>query len=199
VKELKSITSLAGVFEKLPGVGKKTALRYAFSIVEKFDSDDVTEFAQALFECKNKIRHCPICGMLTDEEKCEICSDSGRDHSRIIVIRDTKDVYSIEKTNQYHGFYHVLNGLISPLDGIGPDDINIQSLEKRIQEGNVREIIIATSFTPSGETTAMYLSRILKRDNLEISRIGYGIPAGGDIEYVDELTLQKALEAKQKI
>lgn len=199
MKELKPLNNLANCFEKLSGVGKKTASRYAFNIVEKYSVTEVEEFAQALLECKYKIKHCSNCGMLTDQDICEICSDEERDSSVVIVVRDTKDIYAIEKTNRFRGRYHVLNGLISPLDGIGPDNINISSLEKRIKNQNIKELIIATSFTPNGETTALYLSRIFKDEGITISRIGYGLPAGGDIEYVDELTLLKALEAKQRL
>lgn len=199
MKELKALSNLANCFEKLSGVGKKTASRYAFNIVEKFTQAQVEEFAQALIDCKHKIKHCLNCGMLTDKDFCEICSDEERDSTVVIVVRDTKDIYAIEKTNRFRGSYHVLNGLISPLDGIGPDDINISSLEKRIKTQKIKELIIATSFTPNGETTALYLSRIFKDEGLTISRIGYGLPAGGDIEYVDELTLLKALEAKQQL
>ena len=137
--------------------------------------------------------------LLTVYKTCVICRDEERDPNVLIVVRDTKDVYAIEKTHRYRGRYHVLNGLISPLDGIGPDEININSLEKRIKDEDIKELIIATSFTPSGETTALYLNRLFKDRGVTISRIGYGLPAGGDIEYVDELTLLKALEAKQKI
>lgn len=199
MKDLKPLSHLANCFEKISGVGKKTASRYAFNIVEKFSEADVEEFARALLDCKYKIKNCPSCGMLTDKETCDICRDEERDPNVLIVVRDTKDVYAIEKTHRYRGRYHVLNGLISPLDGIGPDEININSLEKRIKDEDIKELIIATSFTPSGETTALYLNRLFKDRGVTISRIGYGLPAGGDIEYVDELTLLKALEAKQKI
>ena len=134
--------------------------------------------------------------MLTDKDTCEICSSSYREKKQIMVVKDTKDVFAIEKTSQYNGLYHVLNGLISPLDGVSPDDLNIQTLETRLDE--IDEIIIATPFTPSGETTALYLERILNKDNLVISRIGYGLPAGGDIEYVDELTLKRAIDSRKK-
>ena len=194
--EIKFLDSLAKSFEKLPGVGKKTAQRYAYYVVEKLSIEETEQFAKNLVETKKKIRYCNTCGMLTDKTICEICSSSYRNKKQIMVVKDTKDVLAIEKTSQYNGLYHILNGLISPLDGISPDDLNIESLEARIDE--IDEIIIATPFTPSGETTALYLEKILAKDNLVISRIGYGLPAGGDIEYVDELTLKRAIDSRKK-
>lgn len=194
--EIKFLDSLAKSFEKLPGVGKKTAQRYAYYVVEKMSNEEVEHFSKVLVETKDKVKHCNICGMLTDKDECEICTSNYRDKKQIMVVRDTKDVLAIEKTSQYNGLYHVLKGLISPLDGISPDDLNIDSLEKRTSD--VDEIIIATPFTPSGETTALYLEKILQKENLIISRIGYGLPAGGDIEYVDELTLKRAIDARKK-
>ena len=194
--EIKFLDNLAKSFEKLPGVGKKTAQRYAYYVVEKLSLEETEQFAKRLIETKNKIKYCNTCGMLTDKDTCEICSSSYREKKQIMVVKDTKDVFAIEKTSQYNGLYHVLNGLISPLDGVSPDDLNIQTLETRLDE--IDEIIIATPFTPSGETTALYLERILNKDNLVISRIGYGLPAGGDIEYVDELTLKRAIDSRKK-
>lgn len=192
--EIKFLDNLAKSFEKLPGVGKKTAQRYAYYVVEKLSIEDVETFSKVLVETKQKIRYCNKCGMLTDQDTCEICSSKYRDKTQIMVVRSTKDVLAIEKTSQYNGLYHVLGGLISPLDGVGPDDLNIDSLVSRLDGTN--EIIIATSFTPSGETTALYLEKILNKEGLKISRIGYGIPAGGDIEYIDELTLKRAIDAR---
>ena len=194
--EIKFLDNLAKSFEKLPGVGKKTAQRYAYYVVEKLSLEETEQFAKRLVETKNKIKYCNTCGMLTDKDTCEICSSSYREKKQIMVVKDTKDVFAIEKTSQYNGLYHVLNGLISPLDGVSPDDLNIQTIETRLDE--IDEIIIATPFTPSGETTALYLERILNKDNLVISRIGYGLPAGGDIEYVDELTLKRAIDSRKK-
>ena len=195
MSETKFLDNLASCFEKLPGVGKKTAQRYAYYIIEKMSLDDVKELSNELVKTKENVKHCKICGMLTDLDICHICNNSYRNKEQIMVVRDTKDVLAVEKTAQYNGLYHVLGGLISPLDGITPDNLNIDSLEKRLD--NIKEVIIATSFTPNGETTALYLEKILKKDNLTISRIGYGLPAGGDIEYVDELTLKRALDARK--
>lgn len=189
---LKFLDQLASSFENLPGVGKKTARRYAYYIVEKMSNEQVDEFAKTLIETKNKIKNCPICGMLSIQTPCEICSAKLRDKSKIMVLKDTKDIIAVENMGEYNGLYHSLNGLISPMDGIGPNDLTIDMLEKRLDE-SVEEVIIATSFTPAGETTAIYLEKILAKEGLLISRLGYGLPAGGDIEYVDELTLKRAL------
>ncbi len=199
MKELKFLEPLIDCFEKLPGVGQKTATRYAFQVVEKLSLEDVEEFARTLIDIKANIKHCEVCHILTTEDVCDICSSDLREKDKILVVKDTKDVISLEKTKQYNGVYHILGGLISPLDGIGPDDLCIQELEERCKNPQVKEIIIATSLTPQGETTALYLEKILKREGLEISRIGYGIPAGGDIEYADELTLRKALASRIKL
>ncbi len=197
--ELRFLEPLISVFEKLPGVGRKSATRYAFYLVEKFSDEDIEEAIKAISEVHDNIKHCSKCNILTDKEVCDICNNPVRDSSKILVVRDTKDVISLERTKQYNGLYHVLGGLISPLDGVGPDDINVDSLENRLKKDDIQEVILATSFTPQGETTALYLERILKKEGLTITRIGYGIPAGGDIEYADELTLQKALESRNKI
>lgn len=197
--KIEFLDELAANFEKLPGVGKKTALRYAYSIIEKMDLDDVEKFANSLIDTKKKVKTCAKCGVLTTKDICEICNDEERDKSKILVVKDTKDVLAIERTNQYQGLYHVLGGLINPLEGIGPDKINIKTLEERVKNEEVKEVIIATTFTPSGETTALFLEKILKRDGLIISLIGYGLPAGGDIEYIDELTLKRALQWRNKI
>lgn len=189
------LEALTAYFEKLPGVGKKTAARYAYYIIEKMSEEDVVEFSQKLIETKQTVRNCSVCGMLTNKDVCDICSSSYRDKSQIMIIKDTKDVIAIEKTNQYNGLYHVLGGLITPLEGVGPDDININSIENRLE--GVFEIIIATPFTPQGEMTSLYIERIYKDKNIKISRIGYGLPAGGDIEYVDELTLKRALDSRR--
>lgn len=199
MNQLEILNSLSEKFEKLPGVGKKTATRYAYCVIEKMSLEEVESFATALIETKKKVKYCKTCGLITSDENCEICKDDKRDHSKILVVKDSKDVFAIERTNQYQGTYHVLGGLINPLEGIGPDKLNITSLENRCKDEKVKEVIIATTFTPSGETTALFLEKILKRENLIISLIGYGLPAGGDIEYIDELTLKRALEWRNKI
>jgi recombination protein RecR len=199
MNELKFLEPLIISFEKLPGVGQKTATRYAFQVVEKLTEEDVEEFAKVLVEVKKNIKHCEKCNILTTSDLCDICENELRDQDKILVVKDTKDVISLEKTKQYNGLYHVLGGLISPLDGIGPDELSIKELEERCKNLDVKEVIIATSLTPQGETTALYLEKILKREGLEITKIGYGIPAGGDIEYADELTLRRALSSRSKM
>ena len=190
--DLKFLDKLSASFELLPGVGKKTAKRYAYYVIEKLSSGEVDSFAKALIDTKNLITKCKTCGMLSLSECCEICSNKSRNRSKIMVLKDTKDIIAVEKIGEYDGLYHSLNGLISPIDGISPDDLTVDLLEKRLSN-DVKELIIATSFTPQGETTALYLEKIFASKNITISRLGFGLPAGGDIEYVDELTLKRAL------
>lgn len=194
--DFKFLENLSACFEKLPSVGKKTASRYAFHVIENMSNDEVERFARVLRETKKQVKKCKICGMYTLEDTCEICSNLYRSHEQIMVVKDAKDALAIEKTGQYNGMYHILGGLISPLDGIGPNQLNTEQLEQRITS-ETKEIIIATSFTMNGETTALYLEKILAREGLTISRIGYGLPAGGDLEYVDALTLKYALEGRK--
>jgi len=194
--DFKFLNGLTKSFEKLPTVGKKTAMRYAYAVIENMTQEEVERFASLLVEVKQNVKKCKICGMYTLDDECEICTSSYRNKDQIMVVEDAKDVMAIEKTNQYNGLYHILGGLISPLDGIGPEKLNISSLEQRAK--NAKEIIIATSFTMQGETTALYIEKILNNEGLTVSRIGYGLPAGGDIEYVDPLTLKYALEGRKK-
>ena len=197
VKNIKFLDEVVSFFEKLPGVGKKTATRYAFYIAEKFDDEDVTQAVKAINDIHENVTHCKKCNMLSASEICDICKDELRDKTKILVVKDTRDILTLEATHQYNGLYYVLGGLISPLDGIGPDDLNIDKLEEISKDPAVNEVILATSFTPQGETTALYLERILARENLKITRIAYGLPAGGDIEYADERTIQRALESRK--
>lgn len=195
--DFKFLENLSNCFEKLPSVGKKTASRYAFQVIEKMSNDEVERFARVLLETKTRVKKCKICGMYTLDDVCEICSNTYRNDEQIMVVKDAKDVLAIEKTGQYNGLYHILGGLISPLDGIGPEMLNIESLNARITP-KTKEIILATSFTMNGETTALYLEKILASDTITISRIGYGLPAGGDLEYVDAMTLKYAIEGRKK-
>lgn len=197
MKEVKFLESLIEFFQKFPGVGKKTATRYAYYVAEKFTDEDIETAIKAFKETHENVKHCNCCNMLTNQDVCEICSDPLRDDSQVLVVKDTKDILSIEKAKTYNGKYYVLGGLISILDGIGPDELQIDKLETITKNPNCKEVILATSFTPAGETTALYLEKVLSRDNLKISRIGYGLPAGGDIEYADERTIGRALESRR--
>lgn len=191
------LDALASSFSKLPGVGKKTATRYAYSVIEKLSDDEVTTFANALLDTKKSIKKCSKCGMLSISSICELCSDKTRDLSKIMILKDTKDILAVESIGEYNGLYHCLNGLISPLDGIGPDLLNIDSLEPRLSDCDNIELIIATPFTQSGETTALFLEKLFnKYHNVTISRLGFGLPAGGELEYVDELTLRRAISLR---
>lgn len=194
----KSLQNLIDSFRMLPGVGEKTAERYALLITEA-DQSDVELFATSLLDVKNKLHHCSICGNLSEEEKCPICLDSTRDDKQIFVVQSAKDVMAMERTNEYHGVYHVLNGLISPTKGIMPEDLNIDSLIDRAKDAS--EIIIATSATLDGETTSLYLSKLLqdKYPDLLVTRIAHGLPSGGLLDYADELTLTHALENRRKV
>lgn len=195
MKQLNFLDELVTCFEKLPGVGHKTALRYAYYIVEKYNLEDVKKVSEVLIDTFSKIHKCDICGMLTTEGICDICLDNTRDNKKILVVKDPKDLLSIEKTGQYNGKYHVLGGLISMFDGVNPDDLNIEKLEKRVKKDGIEEVIIATSLTPSGDITALFIERLLQDiEGVKVSRIGYGLPAGSDLEYADELTIKRALD-----
>lgn len=189
---------LIAYFKNLPGVGEKTAERYALSILD-MDDETVKEFIQALEDTKTKLTHCTECGNLTEHEKCDICEDKERDHSTIFVVAAAKDVIAMEKTNEYNGVYHVLNGLISTSKGIMPDDLNINRLVERAK--NAKEIILATNTTLDGETTAMYLDKLLamKYPDLLVTRIAHGLPVGGLLDYADEMTLSHALSDRKKM
>ncbi len=187
-----SLQALIEQFKRLPGVGEKTAERYALMVAEQ-PAEDAKRFAEALINVKTTLHRCPICGNLTDDETCSVCRDSSRDRGLIFVVQSPRDVSAMEKTGEYHGLYHVLNGLISSSKGILPEDLNIEELVKRAKEA--KEVILATSATMDGETTAMYLDRLLKKEcpNVLITRIAHGLPAGGMLDYADEITLSHAL------
>lgn len=191
------IQRLIEEFRKLPGVGAKTAARYAFAVLN-FTEDEAERFADAINGVKRDVHRCPICFGLSDNPvSCDICSASNRDRSVICVVENAKDVITMEKVRGYRGIYHVLDGTLSPLDNITPDDLNIKELISRVEEDNIFEIIIATNPTPRGDTTATYLARILEPYNVKVSRLAYGIPVGGDIEYADEVTLYRAMEGRR--
>lgn len=188
---------LIGELSKLPGIGPKTAQRLAFYILG-MNTNSVTNLAQSLLEAKEKINYCSVCNNLTEEEVCDYCSSEERDTTLICVVESPKDVIAMEKTGEYHGLYHVLHGSISPMDGIGPDEIRIKNLIPRLQEG-IEEVIVATDPNAEGDVTAMYLSKLLKPIGVKVTRIAHGLPVGGDLEYADEVTLSKALEGRREI
>ena len=198
MEKLKSLTRLEESLAKLPSVGKRSAERMAFAMLE-MDEEDLNEFSDAIKELKSKIHLCPICGNITEEETCEICQDESRDRTTILVVSSPKDVLAFEKAEEYKGLYHVLGGTISLSKGKGVDDLNIQSLLDRIDQGGINEVIIATNPTVDGETTALYLAKLLENKNVNITRLAYGLPMGGNLDYADALTLAKAIEGRRKI
>ncbi|HOC06580.1 MAG TPA: recombination mediator RecR [Bacillota bacterium] len=193
-----SLSRLIAQFQKLPGVGSKTAQRLAFYIL-KMPEAEVRSFASTLVEARSKLITCSCCGNMTDSDPCPICLDPKRDDKYICVVQESKDILALERTNEFKGRYHVLHGAISPLDGIGPDQLNLKSLLKRVQKTPPEEVIIATNPNVQGEATAMYLAQILKPLNITVTRIAHGLPVGGDLEYADEMTLARALAGRQQI
>lgn len=192
------ISRLIDSFMKLPGIGPKTASRLAFFVLT-MEEDSVLTFAKSLVDAKRELTYCSICGHITDIDPCHICQDPKRDRSMICVVQDTKDVIAMEKMRDYNGLYHVLQGAISPMDGIGPEDINIPALIQRLHNDEVQELILATNPTIEGEATAMYISRLVKPSGIKTTRIAHGLPVGGDLEYADEVTLSKALEGRREL
>lgn len=191
------ITKLIEELSKLPGIGRKSAQRLAFHILD-MKADDVVELAKAIVNAKKHTRYCQTCGNLTEGELCGICSSLKRDQSTICVVEDARDIAAMERTKEYKGVYHVLHGTISPLDGIGPDEINIKSLVTRLG-ADIKEVILATNPTIEGEATAVYISRLIKPMGIKVTRIAHGIPIGGDIEYADEVTLMRAMEGRREM
>ncbi|ANJ69994.1 MULTISPECIES: recombination mediator RecR [Latilactobacillus] len=192
------IAKLIESYMKLPGIGNKTATRLAFYTID-MNEDDVTNFAKNLISARRDLHYCSVCGNITDEDPCEICRDTTRSQDMILVVEQPKDVMSMERMNDYHGLYHVLHGVLSPIEGKGPDDINIANLIKRLQKTPAKEVIIATNATPEGEATAMYISRLIKPAGIKVTRLAHGLSVGSDIEYADEMTLLKAVEGRQEI
>lgn len=189
------LTKLTECFARLPGIGRKSAQRLAFHIL-RMPEEEAKAFANAILEAREKIGYCEICKNITDTPRCAICSDETRDKSTVCVVEDSRDVIAIERTKEYHGLYHVLGGLISPMDGIGPENLFIKELLARMTDGTVKEVIMATNPTVEGEATAMYLSRLIKPMGIKVSRLAYGIPVGGNLEYADEVTLYRAIEGR---
>ncbi|WP_202081418.1 recombination mediator RecR [Caldalkalibacillus salinus] len=192
------ISKLIEGFMKLPGIGPKTAGRLAFYVLS-MKEDDVLDLAKSLVNAKRNLQYCSVCSNITDHDPCRICQDKQRDRSVICIVQDPKDVIAMERTKEYDGLYHVLHGAISPMDGIGPEDIKIPDLLKRLQDDEVQEIILATNPTIEGEATSMYISKLVKPFELKVTRIAHGLPVGGDLEYADEVTLSKALEGRREL
>ncbi|MDY5853786.1 MAG: recombination mediator RecR [Bacilli bacterium] len=198
MKELKALDRLTESFRKLPSVGQRSAERFAYAVLS-MDNDTVDEFMNALKNVKEKIHKCPICGLYTENDVCEVCSSNGRNHDTLIVVTSPKDVVAFEKLDGFNGVYHVLNGSISAINGVGINDLNIDSLFPRIEKENIKEIIIATDPTIEGETTALYLAKLLEKYNVEVTRLAYGLPMGGQLDYADAMTLNKALQGRTNL
>lgn len=193
-----TVVELIEELSKLPGIGRKSAQRLAFHIIN-MDEKEAEGLANSIIKAKKNIRYCSTCFNLTDKDPCDICSNKRRNEKQICVVEDPRDVVAIERTREFNGLYHVLHGNISPMDGIGPDEIKVRELLKRVQEVDVEEIILATNPTIEGEATAMYISSLLKPLNIKMTRLASGIPVGGDLEYADEITLSKALEGRTEV
>ena len=193
-----SIEKLIQSFEKLPSIGNKTAARLAFYMLNASE-EETNEFVSSIINAKKNLKYCSECYNITDTDPCQICSNSARDKSVICVVEDVKDVVAMEKTHEFKGVYHVLHGSISPMNGVGPDDIKIKELLSRLMDGHVKEIILATNPRVEGEATAMYISKLVKPLGVKVTRIAHGVPVGGDLEYTDEVTLSKALEGRVEL
>lgn len=192
------ISRLIEEFSKLPGVGRKTAQRLAFHVIN-MNTNDVEALSKAIVDAKREIKYCSNCYNITDKDPCSLCSNKSRDEDTICVVEDPRDVASMERVKEFKGQYHVLHGVISPMDGVGPDMIKVRELIQRLGNQEVKEIIIATNPTIEGEATAMYISRLIKPMGVKVTRIAHGLPVGGDIEYADEVTIAKALENRREI
>lgn len=194
----KAIERLVTELGKLPGIGEKTAQRLAFHLIDA-PAEEIEGLSNALLNVKDKIRLCPECFSITDGDRCDVCADPNRNRRMICVVQSTKDIFAIEKTREYNGLYHVLHGVISPLEGIGPQDIKAKELLLRIGENDIEEVIMATNPTPEGEATAMYLGNLISPLGVKVTRLAKGIPIGADVEYIDEITLIKAFEGRNTI
>lgn len=194
----KSLEDLIDSFKLLPGIGEKTAERMAFSILNLPD-DSVEEFGNSLINLKNTIKKCNVCGTLTDNEICHVCSDKSRDLNTLIVVKDSKDVFTFEKIGNFNGYYHVLGGLISPIDEIGPEDLSINKLIDRIKEKNIKEVILAINSGIEADMTSLYIKKVLEKYNVSVTRIASGIPIGADMDYIDSLTLESALNNRKEV
>ncbi len=196
--EIEAIARLVNQLSKLPGVGRKTAQRLAYHILS-LPEEQVRELAVAIFNGKKQIHFCPICGNYTDADPCAICADASRRRDIVCVVRDPRDVNAMERMREYHGLYHVLHGVISPMDGVGPDDIRIRELMSRLAGGEIQEVVLATNPDVEGEATAAYISRLIKPMGVKVTRIAHGVPIGGELEYTDEVTLLRAFEGRTEL
>jgi len=192
------LAKLIEQFERMPGIGRKSAQRLAFYILN-MNKDEAKAFTDTIIQAHEKIRRCKVCSDLTDDELCYVCKNVSRDKSIICVVEDSRDVLAIERTHEFHGVYHVLHGVISPMNNIGPEDITVKALISRLGSDDVKEVIMATNPTVEGEATAMYISRLIKPLGLSVTRLAYGVPVGADLEYADEVTLSRALEGRREI
>lgn len=192
---VEAIQHLTNQLSRLPGVGKKTAQRLAFHIVS-MPEEEVRELAVSIFNGKKKVHYCPVCGNFTDVDPCAICADPKRRHDIVCVVRDARDVNALERMREFDGLYHVLGGVISPMDGIGPDDIRIRELMSRLAAGEINEVVLATNPDVEGEATAAYISRLIKPMGVKVTRIAHGVPVGGELEYTDEVTLLRAFQGR---
>ena len=193
-----SIEKLIESFEKLPSIGHKTAIRLAFHMLD-MSNEEINEFTKSITDAKEKLKFCSVCFNIADTDPCPICQDTKRDQSIICVVEDVRDIMAMERTHEYKGVYHVLHGTISPMNGIGPDEIKIKELLDRIRQNEIKEVIIATNPRVEGEATAIYLAKLIKAFDIKVTRIAHGIPVGGDLEYTDEITLMKAMEGRREI
>jgi recombination protein RecR len=195
---IEPLEQLIEQFRRLPGVGRKSAIRMAFGIVD-MTAEEAEQFVVTMADAKNRIRSCPVCGNICEGDLCHICADPRRDPSLICVVEDVKAILAMERVKDFNGVYHVLGGTISPIDGRGPDDIAIAPLLERVAQGGVSEVIVATNPTLDGDTTAMYLSKLLKSKGIKTTRLAYGIPVGGELDYADEMTLLRAMDGRKEL
>ncbi|QVK21227.1 recombination mediator RecR [Mycoplasmatota bacterium] len=199
MKYPRAITELIECFSKYPGIGPKTAERLSLYTVNKIKKEEIDKFTKALIDTKDTLFHCPICGNITDTDPCYICNDKNRDTESLLVVEEAKDVIIIEKMKKYDGKYHVLNGVISPINGVGPEDINLRSLLERLQDKRIKELILGLNASIEGEATSMYIKRLLKNSDIKVTKLAHGLPVGGDLQYADEITLLRALEGRREI
>ena len=196
--DVAALEKLVEQFQKIPSIGRKTAQRMAFHVLD-LPENEAKEFADAIMEAHTKIHHCALCHNLTENELCPICESVTRDHSLLCVVEDPRDIPALERTREFSGVYHVLHGTISPMNGVGPDQLTIKSLVERVSKGDIKEVIMATNPTLEGDTTAMYIGKLLKPFEVKVTRLAYGIPVGADIEYADDVTLLRALEGRREL